>query len=324
LISSAENCERAAEIHVCEKDPRNGFAIRPVSTTRLLEAKELIAEYAAECSIPAIGKISPQAGMYEALEQSGVFRCFGAFDGDSLVGFGTVITTVFPHYGKKVATVESLFVASGSRRGIAGAELLKTIDTHAKDAGCVAILYSAPADSRLEKLLSGKKNFSRTNTIFCRSLPTSALAAPFAALPPTPPEVIEKITDAQNKCLEHEQLLIKTDHVIHAGMYIRTITMPPGTALIGTLIKRPTAVITVGSARVLVGEDWADVDGYQVLPASAHRKQIFVSRGPFIITMAFPTSAKTVEEAEAEFTDEIDDLLSRKQEAMNTVTITGE
>jgi hypothetical protein len=72
-----------------------------------------------------------------------------------------------------------------------------------------------------------------------------------------------------------------------------------------------------------VGEDWADVDGYGVLPAQAGRKQIFVSKGPFIITMLFPTTAKTVEEAEEHFTDETHLLLSRKQD-LNTVTITGE
>jgi hypothetical protein len=323
LISSAENSEKAAEVAVMGSGAR--LTIRLVGITDLLEAKELIAEYAAECSIPAIGEISPQAGMYEVLEHSGAFRCFGAFDGDRLVGFATVITTVFPHYGKMVATVESLFVASESRKGIAGTELLEAIDAYAEGTGCVAIVYSAPTGSRLEKLLSGKKRFSRTNEIFCRSLQTNALAVPpLAALPPTAPHLIEKIASAQNKCLEYEQLPIKTDHVIHAGMYLRTITMPPGTALIGTLIKRPTAVITVGSAKVLVGQDWVDVDGYRVLPASANRKQVFVSCGPFIVTMAFPTSAKTVEEAEADFTDEIEDLLSRKQEAMNTVTITGE
>jgi hypothetical protein len=152
----------------------------------------------------------------------------------------------------------------------------------------------------------------------------SALATIFPALPPTAPDVMAKIVAAQERCLQREQVLIKTDHVIHAGMYARTITMPPDVALIGTLIKRATTVITVGSATVLVGEEWADVDGYQVLPASAHRKQVFVSRGPFIVTMIFPTSAKTVEEAEKDFTDESESLLSRKQDDMNTVVITGE
>lgn len=152
----------------------------------------------------------------------------------------------------------------------------------------------------------------------------SALAAAFPALPATSPDVMAKIIAAQEKCLQREQIAIKTDHVIHAGVYARTITMPPDVALIGTLIKIPTMVVTVGSAKVLIGDEWADVDGFQVIPARAGRKQVFVSRGPFIITMIFPTSAKTVEEVENEFTDETELLLSRKQDEMNTVTITGE
>ena len=152
----------------------------------------------------------------------------------------------------------------------------------------------------------------------------SALALSFPGLPPTPPDVLERIVSAQEKCLQREQVQIKTDHVIHGGMYSRTITMPANVALIGTLIKIPTLVITVGSAKVLVGEDWADVDGYQVIPARAGRKQMFVSRGPFVITMVFPTSAQTVEEAENAFTDEAELLLSRSQDDMNSVVITGE
>lgn len=151
----------------------------------------------------------------------------------------------------------------------------------------------------------------------------SALTVAFPALLPTAPEVLAKLENAQAACLKRDQVPIRTDHVIHAGVYARTITMPPQTALIGVMIKRPTLVITVGSGRALVGNDWADVDGYNVLPGSARRKQLFVSRGPLIITMIFATAAKTVEDAESEFTDEAADLLSRRQD-LNTVVITGE
>jgi hypothetical protein len=152
----------------------------------------------------------------------------------------------------------------------------------------------------------------------------NSLAMISPALPPTPPDVMAKIAAAQEKCALREQTPIQTDHVIHAGMYARTITMPPDVVLIGTLIKIPTTVITVGSASVLVGDEWMDVDGYRVIPALPGRKQVFLSRGPFIVTMIFPTSAATVEEAEKQFTDETAALLSRMQGDMNTVTITGE
>jgi hypothetical protein len=151
----------------------------------------------------------------------------------------------------------------------------------------------------------------------------SSLAIPHPALPPTAPGMIEKLKDVQAKLLEHPQVDIHTHHVLHGGMYARTITLPPDTVLVGAHVRVPTVVITVGTGWVLVGKDWAQIAGYQVLPASADRKQIFISEGPLIITAIFPTSVKTVEDAEAEFTDEAELLLSRVQD-LNTVVITGE
>jgi hypothetical protein len=74
---------------------------------------------------------------------------------------------------------------------------------------------------------------------------------------------------------------------------------------------------------VLAGENWMELEGYNVLPASAGRKQVFVSVSDVVITMVFPTKATTVEAAEAEFTDEAAMLLSRKQN-VNRVFWTGE
>jgi hypothetical protein len=51
-----------------------------------------------------------------------------------------------------------------------------------------------------------------------------------------------------------------------------------------------------------------------VIQASAGRKQIYVTTEPTEITMVFPSSAKTVEEAEDEFSDESANLLSRRAE----------
>lgn len=151
----------------------------------------------------------------------------------------------------------------------------------------------------------------------------NAISIAVPVLPPTAPEVADKLREVQLIEMEKEQVAIYTEHLLHAGMYSRTITMPPNVKLIGALIKVPTVVIVVGRSRVLVGREWVEVDGYAVLPASAGRKQIFVSIGPVIITMMFPTSAKTIEEAEREFTDEHEILLSRRQD-LNKVTITGE
>jgi GNAT superfamily N-acetyltransferase len=133
-------------------------------------ADALLTEYAGECSIPEIGAASPQAEMYAAMEGSGMFQAFGVFQEAELVGFAAVLVYVLPHYGRQIATVESLFVAKAHRCGNAGLQLMRAIEQHAKLQECVAILYSAPTGSQLEKLLSLLKPYRNTNSVFCRSL----------------------------------------------------------------------------------------------------------------------------------------------------------
>ena len=151
----------------------------------------------------------------------------------------------------------------------------------------------------------------------------SILLPPLALLPATSPELVDKIHAVEAQLIGHEPVEVPTQHVFHAGMYARTIAMPAGHGLTGALMKRATLVIVSGSAGVLAGDEWVELEGYNVIPGRAGRKQVFVSRSDVVITMVFPTAAKTVEEAEAEFTDEAAGLLSRRQDA-NTVVITGE
>jgi hypothetical protein len=147
--------------------------------------------------------------------------------------------------------------------------------------------------------------------------------AVYPCLGATPPDVLNQIVALEEQLIGHEPMDVPTEHVIHAGVYARTIVMPAGMVLTGALMKRATLVIVTGSAEVLAGDEWVELEGYNVIPASAGRKQIFVSRTSVIITMLFPTQARTVEEAEAEFTDEAAALLSRRQDA-NAVVITEE
>jgi hypothetical protein len=152
----------------------------------------------------------------------------------------------------------------------------------------------------------------------------SVLALAGNTLPATTPDALAQVAVLQNVLLRAEQLAIRTEHVLHGGMYARTIRLAPEVVLTGALIKRATMLIVNGSTAVLVGDGWAELDGYYVIPASAGRKQVFVTRGTVEITMIFPTQAKTVEGAEAEFTDEVEMLLSRRLDGHDLVTITGE
>lgn len=120
------------------------------------------------------------------------------------------------------------------------------------------------------------------------------------------------------------QVNIATSHVLHAGMYARTIMIPAGVMLTGALIKVATVLIFSGHAHVFIGDETAEINGYRVLAASAHRKQAFVAVTDTYLTMLFKSEADTYSQAEDEFTDEPHILMSRKDGAINKILVTGE
>jgi hypothetical protein len=143
-----------------------------------------------------------------------------------------------------------------------------------------------------------------------------------ATLPPSTPAGLELAERIGERIRAGEQVPITTHHVLHAGIYSRTICIPAGVVLEGAMIKIPTTLVICGHAAVLLGDgEEAIVQGYQVLAASGWRKQAYRALADTWVTMSFRTQAMTVEEAEGEFTDQADQLFSRTGE--NIVVITG-
>lgn len=134
---------------------------------------------------------------------------------------------------------------------------------------------------------------------------------------------VEKVGRLEANLRDMEQVPIQTTHHFHAGLYARTIRIPKGVVITGARIRIPTMLIVSGHVTVFIGGDTIELHGYHVLPASAGRKQVFLAHADTDLTMLFPSCAKTVEEAEAEFTDETELLMSRQQPGNLTIT-TGE
>jgi hypothetical protein len=128
----------------------------------------------------------------------------------------------------------------------------------------------------------------------------------------------------QEELLKVSDVEVVTDHVIHGGIYTRTIRLAPEIVLVGALIKIPTTLIVSGRTAVFTGAEWIELEGVHIIPARAGRKQTFVTRADTTIIMSFRTDAKTVAEAETEFTDEAEQLVSQRAGEHDTVTITGE
>lgn len=142
-------------------------------------------------------------------------------------------------------------------------------------------------------------------------------------IPPIGSDALARVIELEDSVLQAPQIPLCTDHVLHAGLYVRTLLMPKGTVITGALVKIPTVLTVQGDVLVAVGDESRRLTGYAVLAAAAHRKQAFVALEDTYVTMSFPTQAKTIEQAEREFTDDADRLGSRCPEAINTFTVTG-
>lgn len=155
-----------------------------------------------------------------------------------------------------------------------------------------------------------------------------SLAVPSPNLPAMSAAAIEKIRRLQCAAGALPPATLETQHIIHAGLYARTILIPANATekglIAGALIKIATIVIIQGDVVVWLGEESRRITGYAVLPGSAGRKQAFLAIEPTFVTMLFATKALTVEEAEREFTDESADLVSRRPGADNKIIITDE
>jgi hypothetical protein len=115
-----------------------------------------------------------------------------------------------------------------------------------------------------------------------------------------------------------------TEHTLHGGLYTRTVRLPADTVCAAVLIKVPTMLIIAGSADVYSNDEVIHVDGYTVLPGARGRKIAFTTYSEVAMSMVFPTAAKTVDEAQREFTDEHERLVPLSKAEDHLVLITGE
>ena len=146
-----------------------------------------------------------------------------------------------------------------------------------------------------------------------------------ARIPAMSPRAVGRVEELTDMVRAAPQLALATRHIIHGGMYSRTIMLPAGHILTGSLVKVSTLLVINGHVTAYLGDSGAaEFKGYGVLPASAGRKQAFISHTDTDLTMVFATDATSVEEAEAAFTDEGALLVSRSDLASNDILITGE
>lgn len=136
------------------------------------------------------------------------------------------------------------------------------------------------------------------------------------------PAAIGRIAALEDELVALPQVELETEHILHAGMYSRTVMIPAGVVITGAIIKVATLLVFDGHASITLDGSVLNLHGRHVIPASAMRKQAILAHRDTHLTMIFPTQATTVAEAEAEFTDEAERLMSRH--GRETTIITGE
>ena len=280
-------------------------SIAEIESAANIEA--ILSENAAESAIAGLPAPSAKFEMYRGLEESGALHVVGAFLDELIIGYITVLAPVLPHYSAVVAVTESFFVAKEYRKTGAGLKLLAEAEDYAKSKGSPGLLVSAPFGGNLAEVLP-RKGYEETNRVFFKNF-SKALAT----IPSMDKVGIEKVRQMETLAFKMPQVELETTHVLHGGMYARTVRLPEGVMITGALIKAATTLIVQGNVLVYTGDETPRLlEGYHVVPAEAGRKQAFVAKSEAFLTMIFPTEAQTVEEAENEFTDEPELLQSRR------------
>lgn len=126
------------------------------------------------------------------------------------------------------------------------------------------------------------------------------------------PAIIDRVRRVEGIAAMMPQVDVNVKHFLHAGMYARTCILPADVMITGALVKIPTILVVNGDVSYYTGGSFKRLVGYHVLSAEANRKQIFVAVKPSELTMLFPSDAKTVKQAEEQFTDEWHLLTTRK------------
>lgn len=126
-------------------------------------------------------------------------------------------------------------------------------------------------------------------------------------------EHVQRVRNLEAMAQAMDQVPIETTHSFHAGMYARTIKIPQGVTLTGAFITIPTLLIASGEGAVFTEQGTELFNGYNVFQCEANRKQAFIAITDVYLTMIFKTDATTIDEAEAEFTNEAHLLLTNQK-----------
>ena len=108
------------------------------------------------------------------------------------------------------------------------------------------------------------------------------------------------------------QVDLATTHLVHAGMYARTIFIPAGTVLTGALTKQDNVCVVFGDITVTTDEGPRRLTGHHVLPARLGAKRAGLAHADTWWTTLMTTEHTEVADIERQMTDEVDLLQTNR------------
>lgn len=108
------------------------------------------------------------------------------------------------------------------------------------------------------------------------------------------------------------QIDLSTSHLVHAGMYARTILIPAGTVLTGAQTNADNVCICFGDITVTTDDGPRRLTGFNVLPAKAGAKRAGIAHADTWWTTVHRTNLTDISSIENELTVEADSLQTRR------------
>lgn len=134
--------------------------IQSIHYKEILKNKSLLEEYAKDCLVKGY---NPQEQIYENMYTAGVLHCLGDYREGVLAGFVSIIVSVMPHNGNRIAVIESIFCLHEYRNLGIGFHLIQAARDKAKDLGCDLISYLPRIGSAFDKILEHRDSCLKTH-----------------------------------------------------------------------------------------------------------------------------------------------------------------
>lgn len=123
----------------------------------------------------------------------------------------------------------------------------------------------------------------------------------------------ERVRQLEQHLLGLPQVDLQTGHLVHGGMYARTIMVPAGTMLTGALTNQDNVCVVHGDITVTTDTGTRHLVGFNVLPACAGSKRAGIAHADTWWTTLWTTDLTDITEIENVLTDEADQLQTRRQ-----------